>query len=134
MGFGLSIERSFAKEDVIEDLTPGAPIPGPMPLPPNEIQPDALPPTNVTYIGPSPSNPPTAPDDAFKNVVPLASGITAGGILVFLVVVMIYFFFCRKNRPDEESTLETAPALTGDGRVRITGMNPRFDDLNTNLG
>jgi len=96
MGFGLSIERNQLDKPVITDTTPNAPAPGPMTSPPNELKPDALPPTVAPYTGPSPM-----PEGADKNVAPLAAAITAGGIFLFLVIVMSYFFCCRKERPDE---------------------------------
>lgn len=114
MGFGLSIERNQADKPVITDTTPNAPVPGPMPKPANELKPNALPPTVAPYTGPSPM-----PEGADKNVVPLAAGVTGGGILLFLVISMAYYFCCRKERPDEESDKNAPDLYTADGRVRL---------------
>lgn len=133
MGFGLSVERNQIG-DVIDDKTPLAPEPQPMPLPANEPKPDALAPTPSSYIGPTTQDI-TKPDGWDKNVVPTAAGVTAGGIFIFLVVVMSYYFFCRKERPAEQTAIGVAmkEEVDADGRVRITGMNPRFGDLNSGL-
>lgn len=75
------------------------------------------------------------PDGYDKNVVPMAAGVTACGIFVFLAIVFSYYFFCRKERPEEQTEVGDVigTAVAADGRVRITGMNPRFGDLSTAL-
>lgn len=93
MGFGLSIERNVLDDPAINDTTPEAPVPGPMPLPAAEPTPNALP---VVPLAPNdPSLPAVVPEGVSENVVPLATLITGAGCFLFLVIAMSYFFCCR---------------------------------------
>jgi len=93
MGFGLSIERNVLDDPTINDTTPLAPVPGPMPLPMAEPTPNAL--AVVPLTPTDPSLPAKIPEGISENVVPLATFITGCGCFIFLVIAMSYFFCCR---------------------------------------